>query len=191
MSNETEIKLPVPSVDFIAAKLEKLGFKVRTPRHFEANLIIDSSDSALRARGELLRVRDAGGKVIVTFKGPALTARHKTREEIEVESDNFDQTLLLFERLGYVPRFRYEKYRTEYQRLGDPGLVTLDETPIGAFIEIEGPPEWIDSTAARLGYDESQYVTASYGRLYLAWCQEQRIEPAHMIFPSGEVTPSA
>jgi adenylate cyclase class 2 len=182
LSNETEIKLPVPSVAFIADRLEKLGFKVKTPRHFEANLIIDSADSSLRARGELLRVRDAGGHVIITYKGPALTGRHKTREEIEVGADNFDQTLLLFERLGYAPRFRYEKYRTEYQRLGDPGLVTLDETPIGAFIEIEGPPEWIDSTAARLGFDESQYVTASYGRLYLEWCHEQRVQPGHMVF---------
>ena len=31
------------------------------------------------------------------------------------------------------------------------GQVVVDETPIGNFCEIEGPPRWIDATAKKLG----------------------------------------
>lgn len=164
----------------MAALLERNGFKIRTARHFEVNLILDTPDNSLRARGQLLRVRSAGDRAVVTFKGTATIGRHKSREEVEYEAGDFSSALTVFERLGYVVRFRYEKHRTEYQRLGDPGHIALDETPIGNYIEVEGPPEWIDSTARKLGFVESDYLTVSYGRLYLAWCAERGIEPTHM-----------
>jgi hypothetical protein len=55
---------------------------------------------------------------------------------------------------------------TEYFQPGTHGIVTLDETPIGCFLEIEGAPRWIDLTARRLGFQKFDYITASYGRLY-------------------------
>lgn len=158
------------------------GFVVKTPRHFELNVILDTDNGLLRSAGQLLRLREANGKAIVTFKGPSIPSRHKSREEVEIEVDNAPAAIHLFESLGYRIRFRYEKYRTEYQRLGDPGIVTLDETPVGDYFEIEGPSSWIDSVARKLGFDESQYITESYGRLYLDWCREQGIEPSNMVF---------
>ena len=73
---------------------------------------------------------------------------------------------LILERLGYRARFRYEKYRTEYRRPGEAGLATVDETPIGVYIELEGPPEWIDRMAAALGHGEGDYITRSYASLW-------------------------
>ena len=36
-----------------------------------------------------------------------------------------------------------------FELLGnEPGVIELDETPAGDFLELEGPPEWIDATAA-------------------------------------------
>jgi hypothetical protein len=34
----------------------------------------------------------------------------------------------------------------------------LDETPAGVFLELEGPSRWIDRTARRLGFAESDYL---------------------------------
>ena len=66
---------------------------------------------------------------------------------------------------------------------GEPGVVTVDETPIGNFLELEGPAEWIDAKAAALGFTPSDYILESYGRLYLADCERRGVEPSNMVFP--------
>ncbi len=88
----------------------------------------------------------------------------------------------IFERLAYRPVFRYEKFRTEYGQRGSSGIATVDETPIGVYLELEGEPSWIDSTARKLGFAEKDYITASYARLYMEWCQARGIAPADMLF---------
>lgn len=183
---ETEIKLRVHSARYATQLLSSHGFIVRTPRHFEVNVVLDTDTGALRAAGELLRLRRAGDHVVLTYKGPAESGRHKSREEIEIELPSFPTATLLLDRLGFRERFRYEKFRTEYHRLGDPGVVMLDETPIGDFLEIEGVAHWIDSAARKLGFDESSYITASYGRLFLEWCHENGVRPSDMVFATRD-----
>jgi adenylate cyclase class 2 len=61
-------------------------------------------------------------------------------------------------------------------------VATLDETPIGIFLELEGNPGWIDRTAATLGFSERDYIVESYGRLYLEWCKRRRCKPKDMVF---------
>jgi adenylate cyclase class 2 len=58
----------------------------------------------------------------------------------------------------------------------------LDETPVGVYLELEGTPHWIDLTARRLGFQESDYITASYGRVYLDWCAARGCKPGDMTF---------
>ena len=65
-------------------------------------------------------------------------------------------------KLGYERIFEYDKFREEYGEPGGPGVITLDETPIGNFIELEGMPDWIDGTAALLGFERGDYIIASY-----------------------------
>jgi len=71
--------------------------------------------------------------------------------------------------LGIVPRFRYEKYRTEFADDSHSGHVVIDETPIGNIGEIEGPADWIDQVARKLGIAESDYITLSYATMFYAW----------------------
>ena len=56
------------------------------------------------------------------------------------------------------------------------------ETPIGNFLEIEGRPRWIDRTARVLGFSTTDYITRSYGYLYLAYCRERRLPAKDMLF---------
>ena len=77
----------------------------------------------------------------------------------------------MLSRLDFIPTFRYEKFRTEYHRAGETGVATLDETPIGVYLELEGAPAWIDRSARRLGFAESDYSTASYYGLYVGLLQ--------------------
>jgi adenylate cyclase class 2 len=61
-------------------------------------------------------------------------------------------------------------------------VAMIDETPVGVYIELEGTPSWIDRTARQLGFEEKDYVTASYGRLYLDWCARHGTQPCNMVF---------
>ncbi len=180
---ETEIKIPVESAAGARALLRRCGFKVRARRVFEQNIVLDDSGGSLRARGLLLRVRAAGGAVTCTYKGPSLAGRHKRRVEQEFGATDLKACLALFEGIGFRESFRYEKYRTEYERAGEGGHATLDETPIGVFMELEGAAGWIDRTAAELGFGPEAWVTSSYASLYLAWCAKKRRMPTGMTFP--------
>ncbi len=58
----------------------------------------------------------------------------------------------------------------------------VDETPIGIFCEIEGPPRWIDATAKKLGVSEDQYIKKNYATLFAEWKQEIGSRAADMTF---------
>src|SRR4051794_30448345 len=179
-SHETEIKLAVPEVVTAKRILYGAGFRVHKRRVFEDNTIFDTPDRSLRGAATLLRLREVGGKAIVTFKGRPVAGKHKSREELEVEVSNAGTLRTIVERLGYRAVFQYQKYRTEYKKAGHAGVATLDETPIGIYLELEGQPDWIDRTARHLGYREKDYIVSSYARLYLDWCKKNRVKPTNM-----------
>jgi len=182
---ETEIKLAVPDLKSARRKLRLAGFTIARRRVFENNIVFDTPELALRGSSKLLRLRQVGRESLVTFKGPPTPGRHKSREELELSVANAATIGTIFERLGFRPTFRYEKYRTEYRQPRGGGMATLDETPVGLYVELEGSPAWIDRTASRMGFAESDYILASYGRLYLDWCKQNGVDPSNMVF-AGE-----
>jgi len=183
---ETEIKIRISSVADVRKRLHDLGYRVHARRVFESNVMLDTAEGRLRVKGELLRIRRAGRKTLVTYKGPSQGGPHKRREEIETTADDAVAMQEILARLGLRPVFRYEKYRTEYSRRGRPGIITIDETPLGDYLEIEGAPQWIDATAGQLGYSRSEYITKSYGALYFEYCAEHGIQPSDMVFVSPD-----
>ena len=176
MPVETEIKLRVPhSPERTRALLEALGFQAIGPRELETNQTFDLPQGELRQSGRLLRLRSAGGRWTVTYKGPPeANSAHKSREEIETDVSDGPAFAQILEKLGYQPSFAYEKYRTTFEARGEDGIVTLDETPMGDFLELEGPGYWIDRTAVRLGFETADYITSSYAALYEEY---RRIHP--------------
>lgn len=182
MPLETEIKIRITDPAAVRRRLRSLGYRVHARRVFEANIIFDTANRLLRERGELLRIRQAGRENRVTYKGPSQGGTHKSREEIETTVGDAAVLREIFGRLGLEPVFRYEKYRTEYSRQGSGGIITIDETPIGDYLEIEGAAQWIDATAQELEYSRSAYITKSYGGLYIEYCRDHGIEPSDMVF---------
>jgi len=180
---ETEIKLAVPDVESAIRRIESLGFVRHKPRVFEANSVFDTPAGDLRSAGQLLRLRLAGDRVVLTWKGPEISGGvHKSRPETEVDVSSFDQCELLLRSLGYQLVFRYDKYRTEYSDPANGGIATVDDTPIGAFAELEGEASWIDATATAMGFTPADYITKSYGRLYQEYCGKHLITPGFMLF---------
>ena len=183
-----------------------------TSRVHEENVIFDTPQGGLAKHGQLLRIRtetpEVRGKskksapkqrVILTFKQPATRlavaemegvshGSYKVRDEIEVEVAESANLARIFEGLGMSGWFRYEKYRTTFRlpaskAWGKGLLIELDETPIGTFVELEGPAEAIDRAAEELGYSKRDYVLKNYLRLYMEDCRRRGEEPRHMLFP--------
>jgi adenylate cyclase class 2 len=181
-SVETEIKLRVESVPRTRALLRARGFRIIKPRVFEQNLVLEDPAQSLRERGMLLRLRAAGKVVTCTFKAPEKPGRHKIRVEHEFQASDFEKTLAVFNGLGYREALRYEKYRTEFAREGERGHVMLDETPIGNFMELEGPSRWIDRTAKEFGFTAGDYILESYSRLWDSWREAHAVKQRDMRF---------
>ena len=179
---ETEVKIPFPAgADAARTLIEGNGYQIKEDRTLESDQLFDRGDE-LRRSDQLLRLRRGGDRATVTYKGPGRRERHKSREEIEFDVSDPVNFELVLAKLGYSRGFRYEKYRTKFAAAGEPGLITIDETPMGVFLELEGPPRWIDETAARLGLSDSQYLTRSYAAIYAEYRQRNEGAPADMIF---------
>lgn len=171
---EIEAKFRVANLSALAERLHALGFHAITPRTFERNTLYDTPDRKLRAIQSILRIRKYGDRWVLTHKSLPPdndpNARHKHRIETETEVADGQALGEVFEQLGYQPVFVYEKWRAEYADA--TGHCVVDETPIGAFAELEGPEEWIDTVSRKLELEESSLMTLSYGRLFEVWCRE-------------------
>lgn len=183
----------------------------RMGRVHERNVLFDTPGNALKRRGELLRIRSesrgSAGKtkpeanaraVILTLKRPirrgaakakgsARPARHKVREEIELRLTDADALTKVFDALALRPWFRYEKFRTTFRlpkshRWAAKLLIELDETPIGTFVELEGPAGAIDRAALELGFSRADYITANYFVLYREECGRRGVQVRDMVF---------
>ena len=166
-SAEVEVKLLITDLAALERKLIASRFKLITPRTHETNTLYDFSGQPLRARGEVLRIRQYGDTWTVTHKTKGNIGKHKTRVETETTVEDGNALAHIFESIGLLPSFRYEKYRAEWS--DGEGHVVLDETPIGNLAELEGAPDWIDRTAKQLGVKQSEYITQSYGQMFYAW----------------------
>lgn len=176
-SAEIELKFPVASLEDLEQRLRDLGFELDTPRTFESNVLYDTAERSLRAKGELLRLRQYGDRAVVTHKRhpehEEAESRFKVRIETESGLEDGDALAEIFTRLGFEPAFRYEKFRSEYSHpRACAGHVVVDETPIGVYCELEGPTGWIDQTLVALGVDPGNCLTESYGRLFTSWKKE-------------------
>jgi adenylate cyclase class 2 len=138
-------------------------------------------------------------KAVLTYKGPSQSTRtvqpathkprknggYKVREEVEVAISDEEQMRRILSALGLQPLFHYEKVRTTYTLPGVRNLkIDFDETPIGRFLELEGAPSAINRVAALLGYSRSDFITQTYGALYIADCRRHGRKPTDMLFPT-------
>jgi adenylate cyclase class 2 len=180
---EIEVKLRVFDRPLVLRRVEDLGWRARGKRELERNFVYDKPDGALRAAGCLLRVRESAGICLLTLKLPSDDqGPHKVKEEFEIEANNCAMLQRILEGLGYGVAWRYEKYRTYFERGGALGKIVFDETPIGDFLELEGAPGWIDRTAEELGFSRREYVTATYGALFEEYREQNPGVGRDMVF---------
>ena len=181
MSTETEIKVEIQNPEDFCGSLQVFQPRIISARHFEDNYLLDFPDKTLLSAKSLFRIRQAGEKAILTFKGPPKEEGiFKTREELETGLDDGTLALQIFERLGMSEWFRYQKYRREFEVSGV--IVAVDETPIGNYVELEGSETAIYDLARRMELEESRFIRHSYYTLYLDNCRLKGEAPGNMVF---------
>jgi adenylate cyclase, class 2 len=165
---EREIKLRVSGPEAAREAVARLGAMVSRGRHFEDNLLFDDVPGRLNAAGCVLRLRRRDpGPAVLTFKGEKRVVDGvRSRPETESEVADADAVQSILAGLGYEPRFRYQKFRESF--VWRDAEVEIDETPIGTFVEIEGPIDTIHAAAEALGRGPKDYITESYVGLFLA-----------------------
>jgi adenylate cyclase class 2 len=190
MPSEIEIKFQIADLNTLIRALRRSRFRQIAPPTHEMNALYDLPGQKLRKKGELLRLRKYGDVWTLTHKskGKTTDAAHKVRMELETPVENGPQMDAILRALGFSPTFHYEKFRAEWT--DGVGHVVLDQTPIGDYGEIEGPPRWIDRTARSLGIAPADYITRTYSDLFFTWKRRTRSQACAMTFRDvGKVPP--
>jgi adenylate cyclase class 2 len=161
---ETEVKLRIPSIRAMLGMLEALGFRERHPAGLESSVLWDRGEE-LRQQASALRLRRYQGRAVLTWKGPKLPdPLLKVRPEIETEVAEPDAMEGILRAVGFTPVMEMSKIRAVWER--DELVACLDETPFGAYLELEGEPQAIRLAMEHLALDAGHVEPRSYPTLY-------------------------
>jgi adenylate cyclase class 2 len=180
MALEREIKLRFESAEIARAAIVRAGGTPLHGRRLQEDFLLDTEDETLRRRRCVLRIRMENGKSRLTFKGPVQPSAMKVREEAETVVGDGEVLLQVFEELGLHVWFRYQKYREEFTF--EDVIASVDETPVGTFVELEGGEQGIENVAAAIGCDANDYVLDSYRGLFLKLRDTHGLAGCDMVF---------
>jgi len=158
---ETEVKIRIQDPKAVLNRLLALGAVVARDRALEENTLYDFAAGMLKASRQALRLRRSGKRTTLTFKGsPQKSRSFKVREEYETGVSNAGQLRRVLKALGLRPTVAYRKHRTLLRK--GHLLICLDETPVGAFLELEGKRHEITRFARSMGYTRADFIQADY-----------------------------
>lgn len=158
---EIEVKIRIGDPRAVREKLVGLGAVVARNRHRELNVLFDFESGALHAGRRALRLRTTGKRATLTFKGePRKSRSFKVREEFETQVREPRQLRKILKALGLKETFAYEKHRTVFRK--NRLTISIDETPVGNFLELEGERHEITRFARALKFRRADFITRDY-----------------------------
>ncbi len=177
MQTEIEAKFLNVNHNSMREKLKLSGATIMKPMTLMKRAMFDNmNDDFFKDGGRRLRVRDEGSKITATYKADGLGVYD---HEVEVRVDSYENTIKLFESIGYKVISTQESKRETWDLNG--AEVVLDEWPwLAPYIEIEGKSEQlIKDTAELLGFswDDAVFgsVDEAYKRQYIGMTEEDSI----------------
>lgn len=165
---EVEVKFQIENIKEVGEEVEK--FAEFIVEKTESDIYFNSPWKDFKESDEALRIREDKEGVNITYKGPKIDSRTKSREEVKVNIDDYQSGIQLLKGLGFTPFGEVVKNRRIYNLEG--ATVTIDRVEnLGEFLEIElqaNESEVDEKTmqifrlAKRLGFYEDQSVRKSY-----------------------------
>lgn len=158
---EIEVKIRIDDPKAWREKVLARGAVLARDRHLETNVLFDFASGALAQSGRALRLRTAGRRATLTFKGEKRASRSfKVREEFETQVRDPKEARRILKALGLREVFAYRKRRTVLRKARL--TVCLDETAAGNFLELEGERHEITRFARALGFRRADFITRGY-----------------------------
>lgn len=171
---EIEIKVRVQDIGAIRNRLLEYGGAL-TETLTEHDMYYNAPHRDFGVTDEALRLRQAGGRSTVTYKGPKSTILgSKVREELNLEIADPDTFEQIVTSLGFIRVAAVRKNREYYQC--DGFTISLDQVEgLGNFVEIELITEnnaeeaaaRVDQMAKKIGVN-GERITSSYLELLLS-----------------------
>lgn len=162
---EIEVKVVVKDFKEIKKKLKELGAKKKCPKTLEKNILFDHKNLKIKEKNFVLRLRRFGKVNLLTLKTKTKGKKgFKVREEINLFINDFEKMQIILKKLGFYEVFYYEKYREDYIYNGLN--ISLDKTPIGNYVEIEGDYENILKFLAEINVKIEETISLSYLQLF-------------------------
>ncbi|MBU1446608.1 CYTH domain-containing protein [Patescibacteria group bacterium] len=167
---EIEVKILEIDPEEVDRKLIGLGAQ----KVFDGILKVkyfDTSDSAMRAKGDLVRVRQFGDeRVEVCYKtNKRIEDGFKVCDEYSLEAKKFEDAIELFRGLGLQITCEYEKKRVVYKLKNEEldAEIVIDIYPtLPPFIEIETfDPGCVDKIVSDLGLENHERSAESINGL--------------------------
>lgn len=178
---EIEVKLYVRDLKKIELRLHDLKAQLIQPRIHEINFRYDLPNGSLRAKGQVLRLRQ-DTNAILTYKGPSdIIDGVFSRTELETTIGDLETAQHVLKALGYIQILIYEKYRAIYEL--NNCHIMLDELPYGDFVEIES----LDASTIRkmtliMGLNFEAAVGAGYSRIFENYNSKYGFPPSDLTF---------
>ncbi len=135
MTIEVEVKLAINDLEELEYSLVEKGAQLEEMVKQKDHYYIHPSRNFGKT-DEALRIREEGEKIFLTYKGPKIDSKSKTRVEIETEISSYYEMNLILEKLGFQIAIIIEKERKIYNFDGAKFCLDQVET-IGSFLEVE------------------------------------------------------
>ena len=187
-SIEVEVKMPIENRKSVEEALHRIGAQ-RLNSETQVDVYFDHPVRAFQKTDEALRLRSRHPDVEgsernnaipapyeLTYKGPKLEARSKSRVELSVHISNIDSARSILESLGFKHVATISKRRVFYT--ADSITISVDDVEdVGLFLELErvvtsshdmSPAlDLIFNLIERLGLDSNDSIRTSYLELFL------------------------
>lgn len=169
---EVEVKARCDSE--VADKILAMGAVLKGTEHHH-DIYFNSPSRDFRKTDEALRIRTKEEGARLTYKGPKLDSRTKSRVELTVELDNPMAMEKILSELGFRPSGEVRKRRTKYT-LGKVTFALDDVDGLGSFLEIEALAEddWTDKQEMVLEILKRLGQGESIRKSYLELLEEQK-----------------
>ena len=132
---EVEVKARINSFKEMEEKLENLG-AAKTKTEFQEDIYFASPIVDFAETDEALRVRSTNNGIFITYKGPKLNDKAKTRKEVEMSIESAKKAKDIFTEIGFRPVRTVRKDRKYYQY--ENFEISLDDVKgLPPYMEIE------------------------------------------------------
>ncbi len=110
---EVEVKAKINSFEEIENKLETLGAE-KSKTEFQEDIYFASPIVDFAQSDEALRIRTTDNDIFITYKGPKLNDKAKTRKEVEMSIESAAKAKDIFEEIGFREVRTVRKNRQYY-----------------------------------------------------------------------------